>query len=139
METPQNIRHEIYGRIISCYETKSLKAPHRVSSATYLLLDLQVAAMELGAVLGNGPLPLDSIRIGDTASDCHPNVGASWSSTSSESCCAVRYRIQVTHHRNWILMVFRLHIYLPTLAEKQIPVLYYSLGQVGMRVTEEGC
>ena len=50
----------------------------------------QVAAMELGAVMGRGPLPLECIRVGDTASDSHPNVGASWSSTSSESCCAVR-------------------------------------------------
>ena len=46
--------------------------------------------MELGRVLGKGPLPLDSVRVGDTASDAHPNAGATWSSTGSESACAVR-------------------------------------------------
>ena len=46
--------------------------------------------MELGKVLGKGPLPLDLVRIGDTASDTHPNAGATWSSTGSESACAVR-------------------------------------------------
>ena len=45
--------------------------------------------MELGRVLGKGPLPLDSVRVGDTASDAHPNSGATWSSTGSESACAV--------------------------------------------------
>ena len=47
--------------------------------------------MELGAVLsGGGPLALELIRVGDTASDRHPNNGATWSSTGSESACAVR-------------------------------------------------
>ncbi len=46
--------------------------------------------MELGRVLGKGPLPLDNVRVGDTASDAHPNAGATWSSTGSESACAVR-------------------------------------------------
>ena len=55
----------------------------------HLLAGAQVASMELGAVLGE-PLPLESIRIGDACSDMHPNNGATWSSTGSESSCAVR-------------------------------------------------
>ena len=46
--------------------------------------------MELGRILGKGPLPLDTVRVGDTASDTHPNAGPTWSSTGSESACAVR-------------------------------------------------
>jgi hypothetical protein len=65
---------------------------HQVPGKLKQIIDLsQVAAMELGKVLGKGPLPLECVRIGDTGSDMHPNAGATWSSTGSESACGVRH------------------------------------------------
>ena len=48
--------------------------------------------MELGLrSWARGRCTLDSVRVGDTASDAHPvTTGATWSSTGSESACAVR-------------------------------------------------
>ena len=68
----------------------TLQTLNGLTARPLLLVSCQVAAMELGKVLGRGPLPLACIRVGDTASDAHPNNGSSWSSTASESSCEVR-------------------------------------------------